>query len=153
MACICEQNMMQVKREKRKPSKTPSSVKTKASGPGMKPSHPSKFCPTQRKKNHATIPSPNTDMTMMYSWGGRERRGDREKEGERRGEEKEGERREKEGERGRKREGEEGRRKKRVGERHCHFEVGIVSSALTVNRTKNFWLFSPTQLLTLTPNK
>ena len=65
MAWIWEQNMMHVKREKRNPSNTPIKVKMKARGPGRMPSHPSKLRPTQRKKNHATIPKPNTDIDMM----------------------------------------------------------------------------------------
>ena len=35
MAWICVQNMMHVKRENRKPSKTPNRVRMKARGPGM----------------------------------------------------------------------------------------------------------------------
>lgn len=65
IAYTCEPNMMHVKREKRKPSNTARRVRMKANGPGKIPSHPSKFCPTQRKKNKATMQRPNTAMDMM----------------------------------------------------------------------------------------
>ena len=57
--------MMQVNREKRKPSNTPNKVRMKARGPGINASQFWKFCPTHLKKNQATMNRPNTDMDIM----------------------------------------------------------------------------------------